>query len=229
MVDISNISDDFKDEIRQILAVVKLVDGEPNSTARQRVSTVNSSILLISSIFEQFIREIVTECAVEIVRNAPNFASIPKSLPKSLWERSLRRLGRNKYGTDGFDAKDAQRFVENLDAFCIQENRSVGFISVVSDNDHNMRPREIDEIFARIGRNKYCSLVFGSSRFQKFFGALDYRESRILGINYLERFYITRNTIAHSIRNTSGIGINDFENYVEFFYIFSDESAKVLK
>ena len=228
--EVDAIAEDFSREleaIRGFLARAEITDDRRSGIdSTIRVAASNASLLLLAASFEEFIRELVRESCASLFRTAARFGDIPASVAAAAWERSLYILRGLGYGRPGFDRSAAASSLQTLDAFCLREETSIDVSELIGYNQNNMRAREINDMFKRVGISDICGLVGSRMVIVEFFGAANPNIAHARFVGHLDEFYESRNEIAHSIGSVRGTGSIQVSRHLDFFACASNAFAE---
>jgi RiboL-PSP-HEPN len=230
--EVEAIAEEFRREIdavrRLLIRAETAEDGAPID-ATLRIAASNASLLLLAASFEEFIRELVMEFCSSLFRTATRFTDIPGSVAATVWDRSLYLLRGLGYGKPDFDRSAAALSIQILDEFCLNQGLTVDVTSLVGYNQNNMRAKEINDIFRRVGIKDICGLVGRRTSIINFFGAASPDISHARFVSHLDEFYENRNEVAHSIGSIRGTGAVQVSRHLEFFECTSSAFAAVIK
>ena len=219
----SVIVDDFVDALVPLQQIVKNGQGKA-STARARVASVHASTLLLAATFEEFVRQMAREHAVQVVANATSVSEIPEALLDTAWRRTFdkfarsRSSGRPKREALEIFAKQARPTVDALCAF-IEGDINQNIFDHLIHNENNMRPGEING----------CAEACKGTELKKFFETDDDGKAHGELLSALEQFFERRNEIAHSLNSASSTSPEKILFEVEMFGAFSKDLCKTLE
>ena len=136
-----------------------------------RLAALNASMLLLAASFEEFVRQLTKEFCATLVRSATEFADLPEEIATAAWERCLQILRGLRYGKHDFNHVAAVASIEVLHEFCLRREIGADVSDLVGYNLNNMRIRQINEIFRRVGISDICLYVARREPIIQFFGA----------------------------------------------------------
>ncbi len=215
------IAGDFTREMQVIENLVTRVSGVQEEAGPQdasvRVAASNASMLLLAASFEEFIRELAKEFCIRLIRSAASFGDLPGEMASAAWERCLQILRGLRYGKPDFDSLSATASIRVLDGFCLRQEVGADVSELIGYNQNNMRIKEINDIFRRVGISDVCGCVGRRDPIIEFFGAASGNVAHAKFVSHIEEFYETRNEIAHSIGSLRMSGSVQISRHLDFF------------
>ena len=223
----SSITNDF----HKRLANIEFLDSKLNVKDPEILVEISrASILLISSGFEEFVRQIATEACKRVVKNAKSLKYIPDALLQTAWNRTFEVISSN------LDKKlpHLEKFHQASNFAKPKIDALFGFIhgdlnqDIFDDliyNKYNMKAQELNSMFRVCGIKNMCIEISKSKNTKKFFGPLGDLNTQLT--NTLNQFMIRRNEISHSTGYPSGnfSTISD----IEFFRALTKDICLVLE
>lgn len=229
----SVILEDFELALEPLQEIVS--NGQQkSSTARARIASVQAATLLLAASFEEFIREMAREYAVQVVHKASNVYELPDILLETAWRRTFETFSKNKNtGKSKRDsleiaAKQARPIIDSLCAFIEGDIKQNIFDNLIH-NENNMRPGQINVMFKVGGLSNMCSEACTRSEVKFFFETEDHEKAHGQLLSALENFFERRNAIAHSINSTSSAGPEEILKDLELFRALSKDICETLE
>jgi hypothetical protein len=230
----SLIVEDFADELASIELIVN-IGSSKEGTRRARVASINASTLLLAASFEEFVRQIAREHAIQVVRSARSIGDLPQSLLEAAWKRTFSELARGKQTgkgaqKEGFlsSAKSARPKIDALFAF-VEGDLSQDVFSDLIQNENNMRPEQINSLFKLSGLKNTCMVVCDKKMLMDFFGSETKEDTHKTLTSEIEDFFWRRNEIAHSLNSAKSSGPDQIKRDIEMFRAFSIALCKTLE
>lgn len=216
-VEYSLILDDFE---REISAISELADATrigSDFSARARVSLANSLTLVLASVFEEYVRQLVRAVWLERVKNANDLSSFPPKLRSRLWRSTLERAARQPFSNVDESPRVARDRLQNLLKFCLEGDISAEIASEISHNDNNMRPDQINTLFNQIGVKNVLAEGCEFEEVLEFYASEKAGQAVQNLKSDIEDFFTRRNTIAHAIAFGSSGGADSIHRDIEVF------------
>ena len=198
----SAIAEEFEDELSSLR---ELVESSQNMSvvAKTRVASVRASTLLLAATFEEFVREMALERATDIVSKAESLEDLPDKLVEAAWKRTLDDIvrtkveGESKKMTLALTARSARPRFESVCKF-VEGDIAQNIFKNLVHNENNMRPGEINRLFAIGGVSDVCLKVCKRRALKIFFGERQQGRTHGAWISGLNGFMDKRNHIAHT-------------------------------
>lgn len=227
------ILDDFDAALVPLREIVHSGQGT-GASARARVSSVHASTLLLAATFEEFLREMAREYAVQVVTSASSVLDLPDSLLETAWRKTFDKFARNKTAArskrEALEvlAAQARPTIEALCAF-IEGDIGQNIFDHLIHNENNMRPREINSLFKLSGLSNVCAKACEKAELKAFFETDDDQKAHGEFLSALETFFDRRNQIAHSLNSVSSSAPETIFRDVEFLSAFSKGLCRTLE
>ena len=229
----SVIVDDFDEELTSLGVLVQIGQGTAVS-ARTRVASIHATTLMLAAAFEEFIRQMAREHAVQIVRSAGSIAALPDSILQTAWRRTLTALAR----ADG--SKRPKREVlrvsaregrPKIDALCAFLEGDIGrnIFDHLIHNENNMWPGEINRMFKVSGLRNVCRQLCGHASLKGFFDQEDDGQTHGDLVTALENFIKRRNEIAHSLNSGISSAPEEVFRTIGMFRAFAKDLGATLE
>lgn len=216
----SVIKDDFLEELDSIGALVDTFD-QPGSSAKTRVASVNSSILLLAATFEEFVRQMAKEYARWVVSEADSVEALPYKLTETAWKRTLEGLARARLKINGTSVLESVSRASRtkFDAVCgfISGDLTQEIFDDLIHNENNMRAGELNSMFKVSGLNNVCTKICERDEVQHYFSETNADVAHGLFVNQNDEFFVRRNAIAHSLNAGSSVAPDQVRADIEFF------------
>jgi len=254
-VDLAGPLQDLVARTRQLRAIMALIEvsskvpDEIGNEARLRVdvsqlggitsNTANAMcIVFLASSFEEFFRELVSQCGVQL---ADSYSTVPtetKLIARgSYWKACLdnlrftsRILTKDTPKTLDVDAlSKAKAILDSARGFVMLDDGKSIEGKILSHHGRNFRPYVVEEIAARIGVKKILRKASDSNRLRRHFGVATVAEVEPNLIAKLNDFYQTRNDIVHSLSSSTGFGVDYVNDHIELVEAFAESLKSVLQ
>lgn len=229
----SVIVEDFGESLATLRQLVNNGQDQKSTSAKARVALIQSSTLLLAATFEEFIREMAREYAVQIVAKANEVSDLPDALVETAWKRTLDYLARSKPQTRSkkealeVSAKQARAKIDALCSF-IEGDISQNIFDHLIHNDNNMRAGEVNRLFKLSGLNNVCSEICKQEFLKVFFDQDEDGKTHGILLSTLEDFFNRRNEIAHSLNSASSSGPDEIMRDINMFEAFSKDLGTTL-
>ena len=229
----SVIVDDFHNALVPLREIVNGGQGKASS-ARARVASVHAATLLLAATFEEFVREMAREYAVQVVTKASSVSDLPDALLDTAWRRTFDKFARSKLaGRPKREALEifAKQARPAIDALCtfIEGDISQNIFDHLIHNENNMRAGEINGLFKVGGLPNVCAQACKQAELKSFFETDDDGKAHGELLKALEGFFERRNEIAHSLNSASSSAPEEILRDVEMFGAFSRDLCKILE
>ena len=221
----SVIVDDFDEELTSLGLLIEM--GQARGVPRRtRVASINATTLMLAATFEEFIRQMAREKAIQVVNKARSVVDVPDRLLETAWKQTLAALARAK--ANGRSKREALRVSvtqarPKIDALCsfVEGDIKQDIYDHLIHNDYNMRPDEINKMFKISGQRSICHLVCQQASLKIFFDREDEDETHRDLKEALNHFINHRNEITHSLNSATSIGSEDVFRVIEMFRAFA--------
>jgi len=230
--------------MRQALAAVEaLATGQQMHSARPHAdldqiglptsNTANSmALIFLASIFEEFYRQEITQCAEYLVeRYAGVTHQIKLSARQSYWTafiekarfmKSVTTVVKKERQLDVGAVIHARSVIESVRAFALLDDVSTLNSAVFAEHSRNFKPTVVNEIGSRLGMRDVVGQAAEFAAVRKYFSVTSKVESAERLNLKLEEFYGIRNSIVHSLNANRGYGVDTVFEYIELFECYSD-------
>jgi hypothetical protein len=204
------------------------------ASARARVASVHATTLLLAATFEEFVREMAKEYAIQVVARASSVADLPDSLLETAWRRTFDRFARNKTTASTkrealrISAAQARPTIEALCAF-IEGDIGQDIFNHLIHNENNMRAGEINSLFKLSGLSNVCREACKQIELKTFFETDDDGKAHGEFLATLETFFERRNEIAHSLTSVRSSAAEVILADLEFLRAFSKSLCGTLE
>jgi hypothetical protein len=217
----SLVTEDFLADLEALSSLVQ-VAHRTGISAKTRVASINSATLLLASTFEEFVREMGRQFAKDVVARTPDPKKLPKKLTATAWKRTLEHLARAKIDTGGTPlslehiSADSRSKLDAVLAF-LGGDVSRDIYGPLIHNDNNMRPGEINAIFAICDLSDVCKKICEREVLWQHFDTEDAGKTHGRFLASLNDFMEMRNDIAHALNAGSSVGPDNFYAYISEF------------
>lgn len=241
---------DFYDRTAQIRRVISLVEAgsrKPKSLKTNRAgvdlslvnlttaNTANSmSIVFLASSFEEFFREEISQCGIYFADRYKNLEDDAKYHARnSYWTLCVEKI-RNVRGIltndkpkiiDSTSISKVKNIVESARGFVVSDDSSYIDGRLFGHHQNNFKPIVVNEIAARLGVKNMVGQISESGKIKSYFGVTTKSECEKRITARLNSFYDTRNSIVHSLNNTTGYGVDIVLDHIEIF----EHTAEAIK
>jgi hypothetical protein len=233
---------DFYDRTAQIRRVISLVEAgsrKPKALKTNRpgvdlslinlttANTANSmSIVFLASSFEEFFREEISQCGIYFADRYAKLEDDAKHHARnSYWTLCVERI-RNVRGiltndkprlVDAISISKVKSIVESAKGFVVSDDASYIDGRLFGHHQNNFKPVVVNEIAARLGVKNMIGQISESGKIKSYFGVSTKSECEKRITSRLNSFYDTRNSIVHSLNNSTGYGVDIVLDHIEVF------------
>ena len=229
----SVIVEDFDEELASLVLLVRMGQAMAGS-ARTRVASIHATTLMLAAAFEEFIREMAREHAIQVVKRAYSVSELPDTLLETAWRRTLRELaraernGRSKREALRMSAKQARPKIDALCSF-LEGDIEQNIFDHLIHNENNMRAGEINKMFKISGLRNICLRVCEQASLKEFFDRENDRSTHGDLLAALESFINRRNEIAHSLNSVTSSGPEEVFRVIDMFRAFGKDLGATLE
>ena len=229
----SVIVEDFKEELLSLRQLVEMGQAK-SASPKTRVAAIHAVTLLLAAAFEEFIRQMAREYAIQVVDKAESVSELPDALLETAWRQTFQELSRSK--TDArsrkealeISAKEARDKVTALCAF-VEGDITQDIFAHLIHNENNMRANEINKLFKVSGLSDVCSEICGQAALKIFFEQQDDGQTHGELLDALSDFFKRRNEIAHSLNSARSSAPEEVSRDIEMFIAFSKDLGATLE
>lgn len=216
--------------LRQLVAHSEVqTDGQYILGPQARVAAINACVLYVAAAFEEATRQLGNAYVDALATKALIPAVRLDALKAGLWERAATSLSSRPFGVRDFQPADAQKNLKILKDFCLDSSDLQLMKNNAVYNYRNMRTKEVNKVFKRLGIDDICNKVGRCAEFKAFFLVDAVSKAQDKFIAYLNDFYDIRNLATHELGTFRSQGNVDALRYVEFFDISIRRLASVLE
>lgn len=188
--------------------------GEQNTMAA-------ASIVLLAAHFEEYVRQQVQEYGRFIMERYDSVGDADREhFVDNYWRGGMGRLGRIRPKGDPLWFSLAENELRSLLAFPIGGDASAFAAKLISEHENNMRWETIIDLAGRVRVKKLGEKMYDGA-LKEALGSANVGDFPALLKNRLNDFYNLRNSIVHSISQSSGIGISIFSEWATFLEQFA--------
>ena len=232
--DFAAITEEFESELDVIRSLVGAFDDRSKGSATVRASAANAATLLLAATFEEFVRTMARAVARKVFQTAGSFSQLPAKLATKAWRRAMRSMtqlridnGSRFLSPDGRTSDPKSRFDDIYEFF--RGDRSRDIYSDLVFNENNMRPRQINSLFAISNLRDVCKQASGEESLVEHFkeDEMDRAHGRLM--SFLDDFFNRRNTIAHSLNAHQSRGPDDIRYDIDTFRAFGRSLCKAVE
>ncbi len=247
--------DNFKDEIDSILRQIEIVDflcgigATPSGVkisktqsanltiiqkscakhmnATTRNSIANGAVILISSLFEEFVRRSVAGGADHLKSRKKKFSDLSKAV-QNAHLREFSELLIEQMRQNQIYSAEMVREIANLDK-CVTGDQTFAILSErIAKNRRNVTSVELGEIRSRIGLKKILERMAGQLELQNYFGQYNVAVAVGKTAEKLNNYMQQRNHITHGGSSKNSYGTPWIRDHLQFFDILSKLFAREL-
>ncbi len=228
----SVIVEDFDNDLGSLRQLVDIASRKTVSAAT-RVTLIHATTLMLASVFEEFVREMARESAIQLVRKANSVADLPVALLSTAWNRTFGELARNRNIRRSRRemrevlSKQARPTVTALWEF-IERDISQDIFSNLIHNENNMRPTQINQLFKISDLTNVCKQVCDQSSLKAFFEQEDVNLTHGDLLDGLEKFFDRRNEVAHSLNSAKSSAPDEITSDIDMLAAFSKDLGVTL-
>jgi hypothetical protein len=194
----------------------------PAISAFERNTIANSSLVILASYFEEYVRQQVEEYCRSSIQYYEGFdIDFKKKFIDSYWRASVTRLERIRPKDQADWTVEASVLLEGLIRYPTRDAHTHVEPKFLCEHTNNMRLDTILELSSRVGIKNIQAGLFRSSDLKKTLSAKKSDEFNIQLKAKLNEFYNLRNEIVHAIGQSTGYGISIFDEYAIFLYEFA--------
>ena len=230
----SAITDDFKQELDSIRALVDTFDRPISGNPMVRISAANAAILLLAATFEEYVRVMAKEYAKDVVKSTGRFERLPGRLATRAWRRTMDTLARLRvdsaarfFSSEGVVLDPQARF-DSILAFC-NGDLSRDIYDDLIFNENNMRVGEINSLFSVTGLSDVCRLACGRNALVEHFGEDEEGKTHGYLVNRIEGFFSRRNMIAHALNSGASSSPEDIGKDIDLFRALGQCLCEILE
>ncbi len=226
------ISEEFIEDISALKDIINHTHGARLSS-RAKVSAINSSILLLSARFEEYVRQMARQAARDVVKKSESINHIPRKLSATAWKKTLESVARAKIDTGGKpltlkDIHSSSIIKINAMLDFLGGDKSQDIYADLIHNESNMRPDQINALFSLCDIKDICLRISGNQKILTAFHQQDSGKAHGALIEFVNDFMETRNDIAHALGTLQSVGPETFENYIASFSLFAEALSEYL-
>jgi hypothetical protein len=195
--------------------------------AATRNSIANGAIVLISSLFEEFVRKVVAGSADHLKSKKQHFKELSRSIQKAHLKEFSELLFEH-IRKDQIYAPQMVHEIENLNK-CVSGDKSFAILAErIARNRRNLTATELGEICGRIGLKKILERMAAHPELQDYFG--QYTAAVVNGktVEKLNNFMQQRNYITHGGSSKNSYGTAWISDHLQFFDILGQVLGKEL-
>ena len=229
----SVIVEDFDEVLVSLRQLVNFGQAK-SASARMRVATIHATTLLLTAAFEEFVRQMAREYAIQVVNKAGSVSDLPDALLETAWRRTFDELARGKPNERPkkealvISAKQARPKIDALCAFIEGDITQDIFVHLIH-NENNMRVGEINRLFKVSGLSNVCSHICRQASLKAFFMSEDDGKTHGYLLDSLEGFFNRRNEIAHSLNSARSSAPEEVSRDIDMFLAFSNDLGATLE
>lgn len=177
-------------------------------------------ILYIGGRFEDFVKTIFEEFAIQFAQKHPNYRSLPLKFQTSIVQDTSQVISSPR--KFGYGDIMQRTFIENLFKNVINDDFGTINHQCLSITEGNMRSEILSDLFAKISINKIWDEIGQQLSIKTFFETADSASSSSQAKKYLDEFMNQRNQVAHpSGGSLTWPSYDDVIRHIEFFKILS--------
>ncbi len=226
------ISEDFLVDLTAISELVEAVRTS-GASAKARIASVNSAMLLLAATFEEYVREMARQYARELVLRVNDQSKLPRKLTATAWKRTLEKLARAKIDTGGTPLSLAHISDDVRNSFDAAYRFLGGDLTqdvyeALIHNENNMRPSEINSAFSVSDLSDVCKKISAINPMKIHFNEEDQGKVHGYFILAVNDFMEIRNDIAHSLNAGQSVHPEVLNKTIDLMKSFSSALAECL-
>lgn len=177
-------------------------------------------ILYIGGRFEDFVKTIFEEFAIQFAQKYPNYNSLPSKFQNSIiQDTSLVISSPRKYGFGDIMQKT---FIDNLFKNVINDDFATINHQCLSITEGNMRSEILSDLLAKISITDLWKEIGQQSSVRTYFETSDASSASSQARKYLDEFMNQRNQVAHpSGGSFTWPSYDDVIKHIEYFKVLS--------
>ena len=215
------ILDDFETEISALSELADATQIGSTLSPGARISLGNSLTLVLASVFEEYVRQLVRAAWAERLIATQDPRKFPSKLRSKLWRSALERTARFPFAEIESQSRTTRDKIHNVLKFCLDGDFNVPIEHEISHNDNNMRPDQINLLFSQIGISNVLQNGCDFQDIMNFFACQNAGQAAQHLRNEIDGFFVRRNTVAHAIAFGSSGGANAIHRDIEVFRLAS--------
>lgn len=212
------IKEDFSEELDALVELSTFGKGSDVLSRRARIAVANSLTLLLASVFEEFVRQLVKAAFNELRQLGHGFDAFPK-LQSRIWKTALERAARRSFEDVSVDTRFTRDEISQILMFCLDSNVLANVDDVVAHNDNNMRPEELGRLFGRIGVKDAFGAACSRAPVIDYFLTENGGQATVAARAALEDFFERRNGIAHALAIGSSSGPTNISKDIDMIRV----------
>ena len=225
------IVEDFDEELTSLKDLVQIAT---TASPRTRVAAIHATTLILAAAFEEFVRQMAREYAVQVVKKSSNISDVPQTLLVTAWKRTFEELSSSKWSTDdrqGALEVAAKRARVKIDALCAFMEGDIGqhIFDDLIHNERNMRVDEINRMFRISGLSNVCMQICEQASLKQFFDQDDRNHTHGHLVSAIKSFIDRRNEIAHSLNPSISNAPEEVFRLIEMFRAFAKDLSATLE
>ncbi|MCJ8237777.1 HEPN domain-containing protein [Peteryoungia algae] len=224
------IQEEFETNLAALSAVVGTFSGPATVSAKARVAAANSVTLLLAATFEEFTREMARTYAKCVVASCRGIDEIPHKLLAQAWKRSMDGLSKLQFDTPTKRQNSVNAIhTRYTDVFDFTNgDLSKDIYTTLIHNENNMRPSQINQLFAVSNLSNLCHLICNDKPLLEHFETHDQGAAHGALLRDLDEFMDRRNDVAHAIAMSSSSGPDQLMKDIDLFRCIGQAMANTL-
>ncbi len=230
----SVIVDDFHSALRPLNEIVRNGHSE-QATTLARVASVNAATLLLAATFEEFVRQMARQFAIQVVTGASSIDDVPDFLLETAWRRTFHVLTHSNK-SDGVSKKEALRISAKrarptIEALCnfIEGDIDQDIFENLIHNENGMGFEEINKLFKVGGVSNICKEICKNETLRTFFEIDDEKATHAALLSALKEFFERRNQIAHSLNSINSASPGQILRDICMFVALASDLGRTLE
>jgi hypothetical protein len=237
-------------QIRRIISLTEAGSRKPKALTTSRpgvdlskvnlktANTANSmSIVFLASSFEEFFREEISQCGMYFAQRYAQLGDEDRNNARnSYWSLCVDKI-RNIRGIltsekpRSIDIGSVSRIrgiVDSARGFVIMDDANHIDGRMFGHHQNNFKPIVVNEIASRLGVKNIFNQISENGRLKSYFGVSTKAECEKRLVSKLNSFYEARNSIVHSLDNSTGYGVDTVIDHIELFEHTADSIRSAL-
>ena len=226
-------ADEFIQSLGTVREFVSSFDSG-GATPSVRVAAVNSAMLLMAAVFEEFIKEMATLSVRHTVQTSKSISKVPSRVIRTAWKRTFSSLADLSI-PQSTDIKGVINAVNDAEVRCktllafLRGDVTREIYEGLVDNDRAMRVKQINTLFGISDIKDVCKATSQSQRIIDHFNAESADQGSADLSNFIDQFIDQRNEIAHRLNSATSLGSKDVREHIDTFCVFADSLCEILE
>ncbi len=182
-------------------------------------------LLYMAGRFEYFVRSSFAELAEDVATGRGSWSALPEQMQSALVRLTSAAMSRRR----GQPIGDLRRMVSILNENLSNESVSEINSELLSHTDRNLRPREMSDLFKRIGAGKLWERVGSKATIMEFFETGDASFAERSAQARLNAIMEARNSVAHPRKDVTWPSVSMSSNHIAFLKALADALSECIE